>query len=71
MIFVFMLFDFLSGCFPFLPETLRPVAKESDGSHSALRGRSVMQRPDRAGRLQPGNYFGASKAKQKPPRGEA
>jgi len=34
--------------------------------------RSAMQRPDRAGRLQPrGTYFGASEAKRKPPRGEA
>jgi len=30
-----------------------------------------MPRPDRTGRLQPGTYFAASKAKQKPPRGEA
>ena len=43
---------------PFLPESLRAVAKKVTGATS-LCVCSAMQRPDRAKRLQPGNYFGA------------
>src|SRR5205814_6550414 len=52
----------------------RPFArrcKESGGRHSAMRVGVPCNAPTGAGRLLPGTYFGASEAKQKPPRGEA
>jgi len=50
---------------------LRAVAKKLTGATALLRVAVQCNAPTGAKRLQPGELFGASKAKQKPPRGEA